>query len=249
MRLLAIDLETSGLDPRKDRIIEVGAALWDTDRKVALQARSHLIHPPTGSDESFLEERITQLTGIAFEDLVEFGETFPDVARALGQLCEDADVRFLVGHNAREFDRSFLLAELGRFGCQGSWAETVTRLPWLDTMTDLPLPEDLKTRKLSHLAADHGFLNPFPHRALFDALTSLRLLSSYPLEEVIRYAGAPAVTLVAWNLPFERKDEAKNAGFQWDPAARRWFKTVKDFQVDALRGSVRFETRVVGKTA
>ena len=116
-------------------------------------------------------------------------------------------------------------------------------------MTDLPLPEDLKTRKLSHLAADHGFLNPFPHRALFDALTSLRLLSSYPLEEVIRYAGAPAVTLVAWNLPFERKDEAKNAGFQWDPAARRWFKTVKDFQVDALRGSVRFETRVVGKTA
>lgn len=247
MRLLAIDLETNGLDPRKDRIIEIGAALWDTERKAALQARSHLIHPPAGTDEAFLEERITKLTGITFDDLVEFGEPFPDVARPLGQLCEDAEVRFLVGHNAREFDRSFLLAELGRFGCEGTWAEALAQLPWLDTMTDLPLPEDLKARKLSHLAADHGFLNPFPHRALFDALTSLRLLASYPLEEVIRFAEAPAVTLVAWNLPFERKDEAKNAGFQWDAAGRRWIKTVKDFQVDATRAAVKFETRVVGR--
>ncbi len=249
MRVLAIDFETTGLDPRAHRIIEIGAALWDTDRKSVLQVRSALIVPPSGADPTAIDPIVEKHTGIRHEDLIEFGETFPDVARALGQLCEDADVRFLVGHNAREFDRSFLLAELGRFGCEGSWAEALARLPWLDTMTDLPLPEDLKTRKLSHLAADHGFLNPFPHRALFDALTSLRLLSSYPLEEVIRYAEAPAVTLVAWNLPFERKDEAKNAGFQWDAAGRRWLKTVKDFQVDALREAVRFETRVVGRPA
>lgn len=48
---------------------------------------------------------------------------------------------------------------------------------------------------------------------------------------------------LAWNLPFERKDETKNTGFQWDAAGRRWFKTVKDFQAEALKASLPFATR------
>lgn len=228
VRLLAIDLETTGLDPKTDHVIEIGTALWDTDRKAVLYAGGAFIALPPGV---VLDPKITALTGITQADLDEWGRPLEDALSTLSEFCTDHGVVHFVGHNAKAFDRLFVEASL-------------PRLTWLDTMTDLPLPENMKARALSHLAAEHGFLNPFPHRALFDALTCLRLLACYPLEEVIRYATAPTVTLIAWNLPFERKDEAKNAGFQWDAAGRRWSKTVKDFQVEALKASLTFTTRV-----
>ncbi len=221
-RILAIDLETTGLDAKADLIIEVGAAVWDTDRKAVLATRSTFISGVAVKPE------ITAITGITQADIDEWGQPLDNVLAMLDGLGHGVD--YYAGHNARAFDRLFL-------------GDRIVDRPWLDTMTDLPLPEGMKARALSHLAAEHGFLNPFPHRALFDALTSLRLLACYPIEEVVRYALAPTVTLAAYGLPFERKDEAKSAGFQWDAARKVWTKTVKDFQAPALKASLTFTTR------
>lgn len=240
MRVLAIDFETSGLEPSKDRIIEIGCALWDTDRKVVLEAAGFLLRLPI---DVKLDPVITKLTGITPGDLEEFGGDLPDSLLRIARSCVKAGVSRLVGHNAKAFDRAFLLAEIGRLAVVPPEVQALAALPWLDTMTDLPVPEEMKARKLVHMAADHGFLNPFPHRALFDALTCLRLLSSYPFDEVVRYADAPVVTLSAWGLPFDRKQEAKDAGFSWDATRKVWFRKVKDFQVAEVRAGLTFPVR------
>jgi oligoribonuclease (3'-5' exoribonuclease) len=36
MKLLGIDLETTGLDVTKDRIIEIGMVLWETDTQTPI---------------------------------------------------------------------------------------------------------------------------------------------------------------------------------------------------------------------
>lgn len=110
--------------------------------------------------------------------------------------------------------------------------------PWIDTTEDVPYPLEVKTRKLTHLAAEHGFVNPFPHRAVTDVLTTLRILSFYSTEEVERYAKAESKTLVA---NFERddpefevkKDAVKRNGYRWTGAPEyQWKKSIKDFQVE-----------------
>ena len=51
--------------------------------------------------------------------------------------------------------------------------------------------EKIKTRSLPYLAADHGFLNPFPHRALFDVMTMIQIAGMYDINEILKYADSP----------------------------------------------------------
>lgn len=103
-RLIVLDLETTGLSPYTDRIIEIGALeLIDFQ-----QARTfHTLVQPSRD----LPEKITQLTGISPGDL----EGKPSPAEALRQFLAwigPQEVTF-VGHNIA-FDMSFLDCELGR---------------------------------------------------------------------------------------------------------------------------------------
>lgn len=242
MRILGIDLETSGLSPASDFIVEIGAAFWDTERETAIEAGGFLIRLPGGVA---LDPRITKLTGITPADLEEWGGDLPDTLLRIGAMCQKHGVSYITAHNGRAFDREFLRAAVARLAASRPEIDNLLSLPWLDTQEDLPFPEEMKTRKLSHLAAEHGFLNPFSHRALFDVMTSLRLLSCYPLEEVIRRAQADVVTVIAL-VPFDRRQEAKDAGFFWDAQAKQWTKRVKDFEVGDL-DFLPFKVREIGR--
>ena len=93
---LALDLETTGLDPKRSRIIEIGACLVKNgaiERELSL-----LINP-----HQPLPARITDLTGITDEMLTEA----PDMEDVIGQVMEFCQELPLLGHHVI-FDYSFL---------------------------------------------------------------------------------------------------------------------------------------------
>lgn len=97
-----LDVETTGADPRADRITEVGVVLVDDGEVV--EEWSSLVNPgrhiPAG---------IESLTGIS-DAMVTQAPTFPEIATDLAGWL---DGRLLIAHNAR-FDYAFLRNEFQR---------------------------------------------------------------------------------------------------------------------------------------
>ncbi len=144
---VALDLETTGLEPERDAIIEVGAIRFGLDG----------LH---GSFSSFVNPkrkipyRIQQLTGISEAD-VAGGPLFAEIGADLEAFIGDCPV---VGQNVR-FDLSFLERQLIR-----------PKGPAYDTqeLAGLLLP-DLLEQNLRAIAAHLGIDFPSRHRALADA--------------------------------------------------------------------------------
>ncbi len=94
--IVAIDLETTGLDPEKDTIIEIGAIRF-TEHRVEDEF-STLVNP-----RRTIQPFITQLTGISNEMV----SHAPDLRPTLAELAVFVDNSIVVGHNVN-FDLSFL---------------------------------------------------------------------------------------------------------------------------------------------
>ncbi|HZQ50433.1 MAG TPA: 3'-5' exonuclease, partial [Candidatus Dormibacteraeota bacterium] len=74
---VSLDLETTGLDPDRDRVIEVGAVAFSPQRTIATLER--LVDP-----QRSLPDAVARLTGITQADLQGAGTA----ADALGELVE-----------------------------------------------------------------------------------------------------------------------------------------------------------------
>jgi len=145
--IIAIDIETTGLDSQSDAITEIGAVRFNGRR---IEAEwSTLINPGRA-----IPALITQLTGITNE-MVRNAPPIRAVVQELADFVGDAPV---LGHNVR-FDLSFLqrygLFELNEF---------------LDTyeLASVLLP-DASRYNLGALGQLLGILLPANHRALDDA--------------------------------------------------------------------------------
>ncbi len=217
MNVLGIDLETTGLDAAKDRIIEMACVLWDVEEQRPVHMMSHLldISPMTVPAE------IERFTGIQNSDLEKFGVSELDALIEMDRLAVHAD--FLVAHNA-SFDRGFLYAALKRHDKPSDYS-------WIDTVHDIPYPSTIGSKKLTYLACEHKFINPFPHRALFDVMTMMEVFKNYPIDEILRLQESPVRKLVA-KVSFEEKDKAKNMGFRWDNKSRVWYKEMKEILIE-----------------
>lgn len=153
---VCIDLETTGLNPKTDRIIEIGAVRVENGRQ-------------TGIFETFinpgrrLEEKITALTGIHDEDL----QSAPKIGEVLPELLEFAGERVLLGHSVL-FDYSFLKK-----------AAVNDRLAFERTGIDtLKIARkylaQLESRSLDALCRHYGIPHR-AHRALEDARATAKL--------------------------------------------------------------------------
>lgn len=218
MRILGLDFETTGLDFINDRVIEIGAVVWDTESKKPMAMMSELIKL-----EEKLSPEIIRITGIDDEMLQAYGINGESAFGKLKDLIDSCD--YVVAHNAK-FDRSFFELEIKNYGIEID----PTKLKWVDTYMDVPYPDSIQTRKLSYLAAEHGILNTNAHRALFDVIVMLNILKNYSIDEVVKRAESPSVNVIA-KVSFSEKDKAKDMGFRWNKDDKIWFKEFKELDL------------------
>ncbi|SLN72288.1 3'-5' exonuclease [Oceanibacterium hippocampi] len=223
---LFVDVETTGLDPERDEIIEIAMLpfRYSLDGVVIeiLEPFDRLREPSTP-----IPQAVTALTGIT-DDMVA-GQKIE--LSEISEFAGPADL--VVAHNAA-FDRRFL----ERF------SQTFSTKPWACSMAEIDwAAEGFEGTKLAYLAADHGFFYE-RHRAANDCLAAVELLSrTMPrsgvsgLARLLAQARQTTWRIWAENSPFELKDTLKARGYRWSGGDARhpkaWHIDVLDAQKEA----------------
>ena len=154
---VCFDLETTGLDPLYNEIIEIGA-LKVRDGKVA-ERFMEFIHP-----QEEISQMITNLTGITNE-MVANARPADAVISDFLEFCED-DV--LIGHNVG-FDYSFMKSGASNLGLTFEKFGIDTFKIAQRTLKSLP------SKSLSSLCEYYQIENKAAHRAYYDALATAKL--------------------------------------------------------------------------
>lgn len=223
MLILGLDFETTGLDIHTVKITEVGAILWDTVLRQPVQIMSRFVwnqdYPPQS-------EEVIRVSGITDDMLKTHGMPAAAVMEELAELMSRAEA--VMAHNGNNYDKPILERVAKEMSVQMPYR------PWIDSSTDLPLPETLPTcRKLTHLAFEHGIHveQRFCHRAFYDVLLMLEIASRYAIDDVMRIASAPVITVRA-KVTIDEREKAKARRFQWDPQGKLWLKRIRDFDLE-----------------
>ena len=231
-----VDVETTGLDPERGRIIELGMCLFEYGRS------DGRIYRVIGSWD-WLEDpgipilpEITRLTGIT--DQIVAGHRID--AAAVTRLLEP--VVLVIAHNGA-FDRRFLERRLPVF-VNKHWACSRPDIDWR--------AEGIRSSSLEFIACSLGFFHD-GHRAVSDCWATLHVLSK-PLPQSGRFALAALLEKArtkTWRLwardaPIETKNALKARGYTWSSGdfgrPRCWFHDVsnveKPVEVAWLRANV-----------
>ena len=153
-----IDVETTGLSPKTERLTEIAIVILEDGNIV--DEYSTLINP-----EKKVPYRITQLTGINTQ-MVQDAPYFYEIAKKVVEITEG---RTFVAHNA-SFDYRFIQAEFARYGFD--YQRKV-----LDTVKlSRKLLPGFRSYSLGKLTAQLGIQIKDRHRALGDAMATVELL-------------------------------------------------------------------------
>lgn len=210
---IIVDIETTGLDSENDKIIEIGIVEFQISE--AFEITMTEIYGAVEDPKQDLDPQIQELTGLSNQVLA--GKSI-DWEKVKG-MFQRASV--VIAHNM-EFDRSFLIKHPALAEVSVHWACSMKHIDWDK--------HGFKSRSLNYLAADHGFINPFAHRAVFDCATTFRLMSKH-LKEMVERSYEKEVFIKAVRAPFESKDLLKARRYRWDPEERVWGKIVAESQL------------------
>jgi DNA polymerase-3 subunit epsilon len=216
---LFVDVETTGLEPSRDEIIELAMVPFSyglEGQVFAVGEPFHRLRQPTRP----IPPDITAITGI--DDAMVAGHVIdPSEVAAFA-----APAALVIAHNAA-FDRRFLERYYETFSTK-AWACSMSQVDWTG--------EGHEGVKLAYLAAGAGFFYE-RHRAVNDCLAAIELLarplprSGEPaLGKLLQTARTPTWRIWAENAPFDLKDVLKARGYRWNAEAggapRAWFTDV-----------------------
>lgn len=155
---IAIDVETTGLDPYQDKVIEIGAVKYQGNKIV--EEFSELIDPGI-----YISSNAVKIHGINNETI----KGKPDFSFLALRLIDFLSDSTLLAHNA-SFDISFLNEELKKAGFDE------IQNPVVDTLAMAKASfKGRKSYSLQNLARDFNINTGTAHRASDDARTCLDL--------------------------------------------------------------------------
>jgi DNA polymerase-3 subunit epsilon len=216
---LVVDVETTGLDPENNKILEVALLPFEYSDNGKIY---NLLPGYEGFEDPLqaIPKNIVELTGIT--DAMVAGKKFDETS--VKELVEKADL--IIAHNAY-FDRRFLELRFPAFKDK-AWACSFSQIPWQSL--------GIESGKLSYIAYKYGFFFE-GHRALNDCEACLHILaqdlpklaaSSSGLKLLIDGAAKIGLRLFAVSAPFEKKDLLKARGYNWNDGnngrPKAWYK-------------------------
>lgn len=196
-RLIVMDVETTGLDPRRDEIIQLAAtAVYPDGHRETYNSLVQL------SPGGFVSPFITNLTGITMGDLIARGKPKEEVAREFGAFIAGNPV--IAAYNA-QFDLSFLFYFLLRYG-------DAAALQGKDKLDPLAVFRDRApgSHKLSDAIAYYKVRGVNSHRANDDVAATIGVMEKLEKEkdDLIRYINlfnAPAAGKPIASVTYKRR--------------------------------------------
>jgi DNA polymerase-3 subunit epsilon len=217
-----VDVETTGLDPAHDKIIELGMLLFEygPDGQIyeALSPHSQWFEDPGVP----ISAEITKINGITDSMVASCRIDDAEIDRLL------PSVSVVISHNAA-FDRPFLEKRVPGFE-RKAWGCSMSAIDWR--------AEGCTSRSLEFIAFKSGVFYD-GHRAIVDCQALLHVLAQ-PLPVSGRRALAalldaervPTWRIWARGAPFEAKDILKARGCTWSSGEngrpKSWFRDVPD---------------------
>ncbi|MCA1686223.1 MAG: hypothetical protein LC745_09640, partial [Planctomycetia bacterium] len=192
---LALDLETTGLVARDDRVVEIGAVRFDEAGR-ELGRYERLVHP--GRPMPRAAQAVHGISDADLAGAAPAGEVLAEFLTFLG----DPRTTTLLAHNAW-FDAGFLGTEIARLGLPAPGHAVVDTL----ALARRKLP-GLGNHRLETLARVLDLDPEGPHRALADSLRARGVWLA------LGGPGEPAGSLVAY--PIRAADRASRAPLGWD---------------------------------
>lgn len=210
-----VDFETTGLDIQKDYPIEFGAVVYDPSTRRYIKSFEEIVGE---TSDAWHIKTLSDVSHIEAIDLAIFLNPSLAQFRMFHLLCEKGIIKTIVAHNA-EFDRAFFQRL-----CLANHLSPLIHVKWMCSMKDFTFRDGIKPKALTYLCADHGIINPIPHRALADCFGLFLISRQYDWNELTINAGLPSIQLQAM-VSYHDRQKAKDAGFRWDGS--RWIMDVK----------------------
>jgi len=220
-----LDTETTGLDYRNDKIIELALVPFEYNKEGKV---FRILNGYSGFQDPriALTKDITLLTGIT-DDMVKGQELDNDKIEALVKASS-----LIVAHNA-SFDRKFVERQFSIFK-EKAWCCSLNQIPWKE--------ENIASAKLEYLAYKFGYFYD-AHRAEMDCLVGVHILTrllpvsqELVLKILLQNAYRKSYILWATNAPYDTKDILKARGYRWNDGNngkyKAWYIEVNELAKD-----------------
>lgn len=219
---IMLDLETTGLNPDKDEIIELAMVPFQFSNDGRIfeihEAFDEFQQPSLGS----IPEEITRITGITDDMVLGKSIDADKVAEVVGPAV------VIIAHNAG-FDRKFAEKAFDVFSTK-AWACSMMQIPWKDEL--------FEGMKLEYLLIKNGIFYD-AHRAETDCHASIELLArplpqsgNLALQVLLGNARSATIRIWAEGSPFDFKDDLKARGYRWNDGnngkPKSWYRDVTE---------------------
>jgi len=217
-----VDVETTGLDSKKHKIIEIALRVFEFNKDsgevcTVLDSYSGLEDPAEK-----LSDITTKLTGIVDSDLKDQEIDWD----AVEGIIEASDL--VIAHNAW-FDRGFVDRRV-KSSRDKVWGCSNSQISWLDY--------GFTKSSLEMLCAYHGYFYE-AHRALGDVDATLKLVSLGGEEpyfrDLLQNARKKRARLRLFNTDFDKSGLIKERGYRWKPQSdkqdKHWWRVVEQDQL------------------